>query len=172
MNLSDFFKRDGRVSEKIFDELYKRIKEKSEKAWEALEYMSFLDPNDIPIDLMKALSEISDKVKFRKRILKILEDNGVVQTYIVNGEVLLKVHRRTQVLVKLIIATNKKEEQIMKKIIHVLDNEMPMIDVVPDEKWTKLTRLMPHALKIAQNNKILNSKELKNDPYLIEMFLE
>ena len=169
-DVSDFFKRGGDISQKIFEKLYKRIEKKSEKAWETLEYMSFLDPNDIPIDLMKELSEIYDKVKFRKRILQILEDNGVVETYSVNGEVLLKVHRRTQVLVKLIIAANKKEEQIIKRIIHELDNEMPRIDVVPDEKWTKLTRLIPHALKIKQNNKILNSKKLKNDIHLISTY--
>jgi hypothetical protein len=64
-DVSDFFMRDGSISKKIFDELYKRIKEKSEKAWEALEYMSFLDPNDIPIDLVKALSKIYEAIGVR-----------------------------------------------------------------------------------------------------------
>ena len=158
------FRQEANLSKKIFDELYKRIEKKSEKAWEALEYMSYIDPDAIPIDLMKGLSQIDDKKEFRKRILGVLEDNGVVETYRIDGEVLLKVHRRTQVLVKLIIAANKKDEKIINKIKLVLDDEMPLIDVVPDEKWTKLTRLMPHALKI------LNSKKLKDGPDLILMY--
>jgi hypothetical protein len=152
-DVSYFFKRDGNISQKIFDELYKQIKNKSKKAWEALEYISFIDPDAIPIDLVKGLSEIYDKTIFRERILGVLEDNGVVEIYRIDEEVLLKVHRRSQVLVKIIVKNNKKEETIVNKLKDVLEKEMPFIDDLPDEKWKKLNRLIPHFLKAVENKK-------------------
>ena len=95
--MSDFFKRDKKLCNEIFENLYRIIEIQSKDAWSALCYISFLYHSDIPIFLLKKCINIEE---FQEMVLNILKNNGLVETYKIKNEYCLRVHEKTQELVK------------------------------------------------------------------------
>ena len=162
LDVTSFFERDKKLCEKIFDSLYKVIEKQSEKAWQALEYISLIDCLNIPTFLLMKLVDIQGKLEFHEMILDILQKNGLIEVYKIRSEIYLRVHNRTQSLVKIIIDNKSlNTAEIESKLIEILCEEMPKANEYPDDSWTKTMFLLPHSLKFIQQIKnVLPLKQL------------
>ena len=156
LKLNNFFVGYPDLCDRIFKELYEIIYNQSKDAWLALEFMSLIDPDAIPIFLLMSFFEKNDPVYFQN-IINILESNGVVEFN--EKDYCLKMHRRTQEKVKKYVLNNEKRKEIELRVAETVVTEMPHINEYPDEDWQKAKILFNHVLTIENSEYLEEEKE-------------
>ena len=162
-DVKDFICGDQDLAEQIFKRLYEAsILKKSLNAWLALEYMSLIDPDQIPISLLMKLLDFdgNDKKRFQFEVLNVLKRNSLIldintEKY---NEVCLKIHRRTQDLIRKIL-NKEKREKLEEKLIDTLKQEFPQVDKTPGLKWTMAKLLLNHVLFVYDKQYLIKNKE-------------
>jgi tetratricopeptide (TPR) repeat protein len=148
------------LCEKIFTDLYARVKEKSSTAWKLLQYLSFLDPEAMPCFLAFKMVNI-DKFELEK-VTKILKNNSLIQVIIKFGEKCFNIHGRTQNMIKRIINTMNDAENLEKSVYDVVLNEFDPNDEDYNKKQWNISKLLSRSILLGVESKCLRKDQYVN----------
>jgi tetratricopeptide (TPR) repeat protein len=158
----DELSEDEQLAERIFKRLYEQsISKKSPIAWLALEYMCLLDLDQIPVSLLMKLLDSFDRRLFQLEVLNVLKRNSLILdiSKIDGKQICLRIHRRTQDLIKKCLGVSSQKENIEKRLIKILSDEFPRVSMKPSEEWKRAKLLINHVLCMSESEFLRNDKE-------------
>ncbi|MBA8667555.1 tetratricopeptide repeat protein [Holosporaceae bacterium 'Namur'] len=136
--------------------LFKDLKDKNPEALKLLAYCSYLDPDYIPKDLLKDLTQDNLQALVNNLIslslIEVTTDAGGVS-----------IHREVQKFTQLYITklTNFNEQnKLLEKLITIMDQKFPWVDNMPDHSWETSKVYANHAIKLVEHSNKLKSAEL------------
>lgn len=165
---------EGGESALLFDLL-----KDSPRAWEIMQYASYLDPDFIGMQILYKLFEQSpnDKHLLDKEISRLQELSLIEFSRKDEGNG-IKIHRLTQEMIrKYVLRKNSKNiktkhiprRKILSSLVKIVDDLMPFVSSNPDITWKTASNLhnnVVNLLKHASNPNIKNKISQVNDPQI------
>lgn len=132
-----------------------------QQAWKILQYISYLDPDFISLDIIKSL--LPKDIELSSLALKKLESLSLIS--IVNNQnnqVGLKIHRNLQKNIqnslKYHIKCQEHQQKLIDNLLATLNELFPQIEFNPSTTWQTASSFTPHIEKLLDVDKILNQK--------------